>query len=149
MLKINIQENINISQNSELTEQDSAKKSEKEFIFPSESQKFESNLNDKQDNKKNVFKRSGEDDKAKVINISKSEEQLEYLVDNKQEASFLDELTNKNIDYSISDEEAIGESDEKEASNISSNRRNLNIPYTEAPYQENSTNYIVIGIKDT
>ena len=144
MLKINIKENekMNISQNSELTEQDSAKKRENAFIFPSESQKIESNLNDKQDNKKAGS--MGVEGDEKVINIINPIEKTEN-----NQASFLDAIENKNIVCPINNDDAIGESGEKEASNISSNRRNHNIPYFENPFQANSTNYIIIGIKDT
>ena len=141
MLKVNVQETekMNISQNSELTEQDSAKKDEKEFIFPSESKKIESNLSDKQDNKKDVS--MGVEENVKVINSNNATEKPENLTEIIP-ASFLD-------DNAINDDDAIGESGEKEASNILSNRGNHNIPYAENPYQTNSTNFIIIGIKGT
>ena len=114
MLKVNVQETekMNISQNSELTEQDSAKKDEKEFIFPSESKKIESNLSDKQDNKKDVS--MGVEENVKVINSNNATEKPENLTEIIP-ASFLD-------DNAINDDDAIGESGEKEASNILSNR---------------------------
>ena len=141
MLKVNVQETekMNISQNSEITEQDSTKKDEKEFLFPPESQKIESNLNDKQDNKDDVL--MGVQEIVKVINSNNPTEKPENLAEIIP-ASFL-------IDNAINDDDAIGESGEREATNITSNRGNHNIPYAVNSYQANSTNFIIIGVKDT
>ena len=141
MLKVKLQETekMNISQNSELTEQDSAKKDEKEFLFPPESQKIDSNLNVKQDDKDDVS--MGVEENEKVINSNNATEKPENLTEIIP-ASFL-------VDNVINDDDAIGESGEREATNITSNRGNHNIPYVENPYQANSTNFIIIGVKDT
>ena len=151
----------NINQSSELTGNDSVKKSEKQFLNYSESQKNASNLNQKDDTKLNIFLKEAENEKEIEKGKKPSEpqedeenannpENNENLGEN-MENPLIDEYMNnmlQNRDFSLND--IVDESALQDASKVLSNKEKYNIQHDENPFESNSngTKYIFVGFKE-
>ena len=160
-----IEKMSNINQSSELTGQDSAKKSEHQVFFSSESQKKEYNLTQKE---KDVFTKVVEkgnksfeikEEEAEGAGVPGNVENLEILNENIGEIGepLFDDYMNdmlQNREFSLND--AVEYSELQDASKILSNNEKYNIQYNENNENNensfnansNGTKYIFRGFKD-
>ena len=158
--ELKIEKMSNINQSSELTGQDSAKKSEKQFLFSSESQKNEYNLNKKDNYKKAVSVKVEEnknmplEKKKEKIENANIPENHENLAENIGDPLFDDYMYDmlQNREFSLSD--MVDDSEIQDASKILSNKEKYNIPFNENFFDTNtnkfkSTKYIFAGFKDS
>ena len=160
-----IEKMSNINQSSELTGQDSAKKSEQQVLFSSESQKKEYNLTQKE---KDIFTKVVEkgnksfeikEEEAEDAGVPGNVENLEILNENIGEIGepLFDDYMNdmlQNREFSLND--AVEYSELQDASKILSNNEKYNIQYNENNENNensfnansNGTKYIFHGFKD-
>ena len=158
--ELKIEKMNNINQSSELTGQDSAKKTEKHFLFSSERHKND-NLTIKD---KDVFAKVAEKEnislefkkeKAEGEGTPENPENFENLNENIGEPLFDDYMNDmlENREFSLKD--AVEYSDLQDASKILSNNEKYNIHFNENinensfDINSNATKYIFHGFKDS